>query len=463
MRACPPPPLQPISAGGFLTASGHASELSAVVAEQECKLGADEGDQLQLLHDLARMYQGWDPRDPQYERLNVPLKGDGIERDFVKAAKCYALACELFWDDCDVDADVADSAYELAKMYEEGRGVAQSYKEAERLLNLGVDKYHSDSKFHLACMLEEGRGVTQNLIKAADFFKELIKEDEDKRAYCRLASMHRDGRGVPQNKQEALSLLNHKSLDKNADASFLHASMLLEKATGSSKDPKIDPQATRLLKFAATQNHADSQYLLACHLKGSNPKQKIALLKGASKCNHIGATFKLACMLADGEGVACDDKEAAKLLMTAVAKGHVESHCRLADMFEHGKGVAQSIEVAAMLYGQAAEKKNASAMCNLARMHLHGHGVIQSHSEALNFCRLAAFQGFAQAQYDLACMYQKGVGTAVVHSEANRWFHEAAAQGHQGAAAALRQLNVADTAVASPESQPQCAFPCAVL
>jgi TPR repeat protein len=73
-----------------------------------CKLGADERDQFQLLHDLARMYEGWDPRE-----WNVPLEGDGIERDFVKAAKCYTLACELFLDAND---DVADSAYELAKM-----------------------------------------------------------------------------------------------------------------------------------------------------------------------------------------------------------------------------------------------------------------------------------------------------------------------------------------------------------
>jgi hypothetical protein len=35
---------------------------------------------------------------------------------------------------------------------QEGRGVAQNYKEAVRLLDFGVQKDHSDSKFHLACM-----------------------------------------------------------------------------------------------------------------------------------------------------------------------------------------------------------------------------------------------------------------------------------------------------------------------
>jgi TPR repeat protein len=60
---------------------------------------------------------------------------------------------------------------------QEGRGVAQNYTEAVRLLNLGVAKNHPDSMFHLACMYEEGRGVTQNLDKAVVIFMDLLEED----------------------------------------------------------------------------------------------------------------------------------------------------------------------------------------------------------------------------------------------------------------------------------------------
>jgi TPR repeat protein len=60
-----------------------------VEALKWCKQGADEvfpddepsEEHLSLLIDLARMYQGLDPRDE-----NIALKGDGIERDFVEAA-----------------------------------------------------------------------------------------------------------------------------------------------------------------------------------------------------------------------------------------------------------------------------------------------------------------------------------------------------------------------------------------
>ena len=350
----------------------------------------------------------------------------------------------IFWSTC--------SLIRFA-IVQEGRGVAQSYTEAVRLLNLGVAKNHSDSKFHLACMYEEGRGVTQNLDKAADMLMDLVEDDiPDERAVCRLASMYRDGRGVPLNKKEALQLLSDESLTKDADVSYLHASILLEMSTGSSKDLKNGPKVKRLLKLAATENHADAQYLLACQSKGVSLKQKIALLKSASKSN-LNAMFKLACMFADGEGVIRDDKEAAKLLISAVSKGHVESHCRLADLFEQCKGVAQSSETAAMLYGLAAEKKSVCALWNLSRMYKHGLGVIQSDSEAFKFCKLAALQGFPEAKYDLGCMYADvGGSVPLVRSEVVRWFSQAASQGHQAAAAALKRLSNFDTVIAQPES-----------
>jgi TPR repeat protein len=92
--------------------------------------------------------------------------------------------------------------------------------------------------------------------------------------------MYRDGRGVHQDKQVALQLLNHKVVEKDADACFLHASILLENVQGSSKGTKNRPKAIRLLKFAASQNHADSQYLLACQLQSGDLKKKNCITQG---------------------------------------------------------------------------------------------------------------------------------------------------------------------------------------
>ena len=147
----------------------------------------------------------------------------------------------------------------MAKMYEEGIGVAQSFTEAVRLLNLGVAQKNADCRFHLACMYEEGRGIAKDLGTAAKLFHDLVV-DEHVPAFCRLASMHRDGRGVPQNKQEALRLLQllEDYFDKNADANYLHASILLENVKDLSKDPTIHAEVMRLLNLAAAENHADA-------------------------------------------------------------------------------------------------------------------------------------------------------------------------------------------------------------
>ena len=68
--------------------------------------------------------------------------------------------------------------------------------------------------------------------------------------------MYRDGRGVAQDRQEALSLLKRKCVKKNANASFMHACMLLDDAA----DAATTAEATRLLKVAAKkQDHADEQ------------------------------------------------------------------------------------------------------------------------------------------------------------------------------------------------------------
>jgi len=405
-----------------------------------CKKGADQGHSC-LQYDVARMYDGEDPRYnwASDEHAGAIFEGARIERNFTIAAEYYRSASD---QGCDRASNV------LAKMYMKGRGVVQSYQQAKRLLEKAwTDCQSTESAFRLACLYEEGLGVVQNHEKAADFYQKAVYKScfilgckYRKRSICRLASMHKDGRGVPQDKQQALQILNlHiEMIRDDSEANFLLASVLLEESPDSCGDVS---KALSLLQCAADKNHADAQYLLACQLQSGDFEQ-IQLLKRASRSGHSNALFKLACLVADGNGVR-DDEEAASLFMAAGAKGHVEAHIRLAQMFELGQGVAQSTAIAAIMYGQAAAKNSASALYKLARMHQEGRGVSQSNAEAFRLCSLAAVQGLAQAKHDLACMYQLGIGTEIVPSEAVRWFKEASAQGHQDAADELISITMA--------------------
>jgi hypothetical protein len=393
-----------------------------------CKAGADVGIS-ECQFAAGCMYEGLDPR---YEICfgidgdnvsNVPLEGDAIEIDFCAAAEYYQLAS---------DHEDKSGTSSLARMYEYGLGVEQSFTEAERLLKLAGD--HDDAKLRLAHFYEYGRegAIAKNELKAFEMYQELVDFMGDESASCRLACMYRDGRGVPQNRSRAYDILNDEEVSQDANVCYLHASMLLEESHGPLRDTT---KAMHLLKIAVLEDHTDAQYLLGRQLEDKRPRRAIKLLKKASRKQHVEATFRLACLIFDGEGLAQNYEAAAKLFTEIVAKGHVEASVRLAEMHECGNGVAQNIEIAVMLFTLAAEKGNPRAQCRLACLYRDGCGVLQDEKKAFKLFRLAALQGVPQAQYDLACMYLHGNGTVRSRSEANRWFHKAASQGYAGAAA----------------------------
>jgi TPR repeat protein len=373
------------------------------------------------------MYEGFDPRYEICSGIdgdNVPLEGDGIEIDFCAAAEYYQMASEQ---------DHKSGTSSLARMYEFGFGVEQSFTEAERLLQLAGD--HDDAKLRLAHFYEHGRAgaIAKDELKAFAMYQELVDDEfmDEQNASCRLACMYRDGRGVPQNRSRAYDILNNEEVSQDANVCYLHASMLLEEAQGPLRDT---PKAMRLLKIAVLEDHTDAQYLLGRQLEDTRPRRAIKLLKKASRKHHVEATFRLACLIFDGKGLAQNYEAAAKLFMEIVAKGHVEASVRLAEMHECGNGVAQNIDIAVMLFTLAAEKGNPRAQCRLACLYRDGCGVLQDEKKAFELFRLAALQGLPQAQYDLARMYLHGNGSVRSRSEANRWFHKATAQGYTEAA-----------------------------
>jgi hypothetical protein len=264
------------------------------------------------------MYEGLDPRH-EIDFVHVPLAGDGIEIDCCAAAEYYQKASEQ---------EYKSGTSSLARMYEYGLGVEQSFTEAERLLQLAGD--HDDAKLRLAHFYEHGRAgaIAKDEFKAFVMYEELVDFTvdfyDDKRASCRLACMYRDGRGVPQNRSRAYDILNNEEVSQNANVCYPHASMLLEEAQGPLRDT---PKAMRLLKIAVLKDHTDAHYLLGRQLEDKRPRRAIKLLKKASRKHHVEVTY---------------------------------------EMHECGNGVAQNIEIAVMLFTLAAEipELNADLLVN---------------------------------------------------------------------------------------------------
>jgi len=89
--------------------------------------------------------------------------------------------------------------------------------------------------------------------------------------------------------------------------------------------------------------------------------------------------------------------------MTAAADpGDADAQFDLGNALVNGDGVAQNYAEAARLFRMAAAQGHAGAQCNLANMHAAGVGVPHDFAEAARLYWLAAAQGFGGARPALA-------------------------------------------------------------
>ena len=162
--------------------------------------------------------------------------------------------------------------------------------------------------------------------------------------------------------------------------------------------------------------------------EGGAPLQRSTLLR--AERGDATAQYDLGRMYDRGEGVAEDDREAARWFRKAAEQGHAKAQHRLGFMYATGEGVAEDDREAARWFRKAAEQGLAEAQNGLGRMYATGEGVAEDDREAVRWFRKAAEQGLAKAQYSLGVMHQYGGGVPKNGREAARWYRKAAEQGH---------------------------------
>ena len=169
-----------------------------------------------------------------------------------------------------------------------------------------------------------------------------------------------------------------------------------------------------------------------------------------AKQEYAHAQFNLGMMYANGQGVAQDDKAAAKWYRLAAEQGDSKAQSNLGVMYDHGQGVAQDYQEAMKWYRLAAEQGGSYAQYNLGVMYAEGRGVPQDSKEALKWFGLAAEQGEADAQNMIGRMYFHGEGVPQDRLEGYKWLRLASAQGraHETICAQKngRMENIATTA-----------------
>jgi TPR repeat protein len=201
----------------------------------------------------------------------------------------------------------------------------------------------------------------------------------------------------------------------------------------------------------------DDSSALAAYESGDYA-QAFLLFEPLAANGDANAQFMLGLMYANGQGVAQNFYEAAKMYRRAGNQGHIGAQVNLGSLFDEclGNGPCNS-EEAANWYRRAADRGDAVAQYNLGVMYGIGRGVAEDEWTAKTLFRNSAEQGYAPAQYNLAVSYERGLGGPVDRIEAYAWYDLAAERGYadgiNGRDKIAARLSVAELAEAEAMSR----------
>jgi TPR repeat protein len=110
----------------------------------------------------------------------------------------------------------------LGLMYEEGRGVAQNYREAVRLFRLAAIQGDSSAQSNLGVMYERGQGIARDYSEAIKWYR-LAAERRNPEALFNLGVAYKEGRGLPQDRVRAHMWFNLAASLAGGDVATLAA------------------------------------------------------------------------------------------------------------------------------------------------------------------------------------------------------------------------------------------------
>jgi TPR repeat protein len=149
--------------------------------------------------------------DAQFHLVSMYGKGQGVARDYAKAAGWLHKAALN---------NVADAQFLLGLLYADGRGVAQDYAEAVKWFRKATAQNNADAQFFLGLMYAYGKGgVPQDYAQAAEWYRKAADQG-DAQAQFSLGMMYGDGRGVPKNYAKALMWLHLAADHGSARATY---------------------------------------------------------------------------------------------------------------------------------------------------------------------------------------------------------------------------------------------------
>lgn len=366
---------------------------------------------------------------------------------------------------------MVDAQLKLAQWFEEGWGINRSKTEAlkwyEKAKNAGnekarqkyIDLKYDDETYkyvlrykHLLLeKADSGNPVSQ--YKIGDWFLNNNTEQYDKiavgwlrksatkgnvNAQQKLAKCYEDGRGLPQNREEAMKWYL-KAAD-NGDSNALQNYLKLKYYSKTYQE--VVKYRLSLLSFADSGNQ-NSQFLLGewFYHHDNQPSYKseaFVWYTRAAKNGHGEAMYKLGEYY---ENRLSSNSEAIKWYEKAAKNGNKSSCLKLAESYLYGKLTKKNINEAIKWYRLSGDVINGTDLCNIGYAYDVGDSVPMDKSKAVKYYREAANKGDMVAQYNLGVCYENGDGVTTNLDTARFWYEKAAVQGNVQAHQCISRIN----------------------
>jgi TPR repeat protein len=152
----------------------------------------------------------------------------------------------------------AEEDYLRGLRFADGDGVERNYVEAARYYRRAAVKGYAPAQHNLAWFLENGRGVKQDLAEAAAWYRKAA-EQGDSESQNNLGTLYAAGRGVSQDDTEAARWYGLAAKQGDPEGLTNFANMLLQ-GRGVARDPSA---AFGFCRQAAEAGHAAARHNLA--------------------------------------------------------------------------------------------------------------------------------------------------------------------------------------------------------
>jgi TPR repeat protein len=310
------------------------------------------------------------------------------------------------------DRGDANACFELAELYDEGKGVPKSVARSLLLYERSCTLGYSWGCQYLATHYDRVTAGPEDLTRAVNFYKQGCDRKNGNSCF-RLGLMYDAGRGVP--RDDALA---SKYLDLGcalgsqmcSDAESLAASApKLQKSPAPAAQPARPTSTPAKPAQAATAKQAETP----------------ASLQIACRRNDYASCAQLGLAYDSGKGVPKNKAVAADHYRLA-CNGNDRLGCLLLGMaLQQGDGVPRDYAAAARAYTKSCDAGSGGACDNLSRLYYNGLGVTKSIARSNQLMARSCELAHAEACTVIGARYSSGKDLAKNIPEAVRYFHRA--------------------------------------